>query len=87
MWMAAAARRGPDVDQRRHVRSSQQRGNLIGIGGAVPERHQHLGAILSRGRERTGRLAGAKTVLGPGACRDILPDVHRLFPITPPPRS
>src|SRR5579864_1243084 len=68
--MAAAARRRPDVDERGHAGPPQQPGHLLGRGGPVPERQQHL-ILLScaagqgwREPGRTGRLAAVTTYTG-----------------------
>ena len=44
--VAAAARRGPDVDDYSHLGAPEQLGHPLGRGGPVPERQQHVTAIL-----------------------------------------
>ena len=46
--MPAAARRRPDVDQHGHVGAAEEFRHPPGRGGPVPERQQHVSAILRR---------------------------------------
>jgi hypothetical protein len=46
--MAAAPRGRPDVDEHGHVGAPEQFRHPLGRGGTVPERQQHVSAILRR---------------------------------------
>jgi hypothetical protein len=70
MRVTAAARGGPDVDQHGHPGAPEQLGHLRGGSGAVPERQQHLTAILCR------PAAARRTVLNDmnGTCSEDAPE-------------